>query len=100
MGGALAPLALGSILFGYLAKELFIGFGSGAWLGVLSPLPEQTGAQLQGEHLPIQQKLFPLYGTGVAITALLFAELHAAPQVSRFYRHPFTRAIYRFLVSK
>lgn len=100
MGVALAALVLGSILFGYLAKELFVGFGGTAWLGVISQLPETTGAQLQGEFLPLQQKLLPLYGTVVAIGLLLLAEVIAAPQVSQYYRQPFTRAAYRFLVSK
>jgi len=100
MGAALAVLALGSILFGYLAKEGFVGLGTPAWLGVLSQLPETTGAQLSGEFLPLQQKLLPLYGTVIAVGALLLAEVIAAPQVSQYYRRPVPRAVYRFLVSK
>ena len=100
MGVALAVLLLGSILFGYLGKDRFVGFGTAVWSGVIGQLPETTGAQLQGEFLPLQQKLLPLYGTVVAVGLLLSAEVFALLSVSQYYRHPVPRAAYRFLVSK
>jgi len=53
MATALALLSLGSIFLGYLARDLFIGFGTPFWNGVIYHAPATTGAQLAGEFLPL-----------------------------------------------
>jgi len=99
MAVALAVLSLGSIFFGFFFRDLFVGFGTPVWAGVISHSPETTGAQLAGEFLPLNQKLTPLYGSLYSVGLLFFSEHFHKQELSRFYTSTLN-GLHRFLSSK
>jgi proton-translocating NADH-quinone oxidoreductase chain L len=100
MAYSLAVLAIGSIFFGYFARDLFIGFGSSYWNGVITDSSAAVTAHREGEFLPLTVKLTPLYFMVIAISALLLVDMHKSPRALLLLSpNPFL-ALYRFLVSK
>jgi proton-translocating NADH-quinone oxidoreductase chain L len=101
MAFSLAILSLGSIFLGYLARDVFIGFGTPFWNGSIYHSPALTGAQLAGEFLPISVKMTPFFGSMFSVllvfitNSALFAERLAA-----LYTNNTLRSIYRFLSHK
>lgn len=85
----LALLALGSIFFGFFARDLFIGFGTMFWNGVV---PASPVSQAAGEFLSAGVKLIPLAGSTAAVLAVFF--------VTATYHNAFNRMTYRFLSHK
>lgn len=100
MAFALAVLSLGSIFFGFLFRDLFVGFGTTAWSGVISQSPDTTGAQLSGEFLPLNQKLAPLYGSIYSVGLLFVSEHFHGWELSRAYKDRELVSLHRFLSSK
>jgi len=100
MALALAALSLGSIFFGFLLRDLFVGLGTPVWIGVISQAPETTGAQLAGEFLVLNQKLTPLYGTVYSVGLLFFSEHFHRAELSRLYNYLPAVNLHRFLSSK
>jgi proton-translocating NADH-quinone oxidoreductase chain L len=68
----LALLALGSILVGYLGREMMLGVGTDFWGAAIHVRPEHS-VLLEAEWLPPAQKLLPLLGTllGAGVAALV-----------------------------
>ena len=69
MAIALAFLSIGSIFFGYVAKDLFIGLGTDFWNQSIFILPENNH-QMNAELLPQTYKILPfivsLFAVGLA----------------------------------
>nr|WCH57792.1 NADH dehydrogenase subunit 5 [Hypnea flava] len=60
MGLPLILLALGSLFFGFLAQDLFIGAGTDFWRGSIFILPNHNFF-IEAEHLPIVFKWLPFF---------------------------------------
>jgi proton-translocating NADH-quinone oxidoreductase chain L len=101
MAFSLAVLSLGSIFLGYLAKDLFIGFGTPFWNGSIYHAPTTTGAQLAGEFLPFFVKMTPFFGSMFSVLLVfLINSSFFATQVSSFYTNRNVRSLHRFLSHK
>lgn len=100
MAVALAVLSLGSIFLGFFFRDLFVGFGTSVWSGVISQAPETTGAQLAGEFLVLNQKLTPLYGSIYSVGLLFISEHFHKAELSYIYNNYFLVGLHRFLSSK
>jgi proton-translocating NADH-quinone oxidoreductase chain L len=68
MALVLATLALGSIFFGYFARDLFVGLGTPFWNGAIYCALETSGSQTAGEFLPTIVKVLPFIGSVIAVT--------------------------------
>lgn len=66
MGIALVILSIGSIFLGYIAKDLFVGFGSDFWNQSIFILPSNN-QQFDAEIIPSLIKLLPFFGSMVAV---------------------------------
>jgi proton-translocating NADH-quinone oxidoreductase chain L len=101
MALSLAVLSLGSIFLGYLARDVFIGFGTPFWNGSIYHSPALTGAQLAGEFLPFSVKMTPFFGSMVSVLLvfILNSEL-AATKAANLYTSPTVRSMQRFLSHK
>lgn len=104
MGVALTPLAIGTLFSGYALKDLFIGPGSGFWNGVIFLNPNNQTAQIEGEFLPIAQKMLPLCGTVGATLAVFLSYYLLLPRWSKIIQEnnstqsfSLFAEIYRFL---
>jgi hypothetical protein len=101
MAFALATLAVGSIFFGYYARDMFIGFGTEFWNGSIYHSTNYAGAQLEGEFLPFYIKLTPLVGSIVALLTVFFVNsVQLGSLVYDTYLEPRIRALHRFLSHK
>jgi proton-translocating NADH-quinone oxidoreductase chain L len=69
MAFSLAALTLGSIFFGYIWKELFVGFGTDFWGNVI--IQHSSVSQLNGEFYLESSKHLPLLGS-ICASVLLF----------------------------
>jgi len=85
----LAILALGSIFFGFFARDLFIGFGTMFWNGAI---PVSPSSQIAGEFLSAGVKLVPLIGSIMAVLAVFF--------LTATYHNSLNRVLYRFFSHK
>jgi proton-translocating NADH-quinone oxidoreductase chain L len=101
MALSLGVLALGSIFLGYIAKDLFIGFGTPFWNGSIHHTPSFVGAQLAGEFLPFYIKMLPFVGS-VASVFLVFIlnSTTINEKTARLYTNQSLRSLYRFLSHK
>ena len=101
MALSLAILSLGSIFLGYLAKDLFIGFGTPFWNGAIYHAPTLTDAQIVGEFLPFFVKMVPFFGSMLSV-ALVFVLNSAAiaNTAAHVYKNSTTRSVHRFLSHK
>jgi NADH-ubiquinone oxidoreductase chain 5 len=68
MAVSLSILAIGSIFFGYMSKELFVGFGTDFWNQSIFILP-QHNKQFNIEFIPQAVKMMPFLGSILAVTA-------------------------------
>lgn len=66
MAFSLSILAVGSIFFGYLSKELFVGFGTDFWNQSIFILP-QHNKQFHVEFIPQVIKMLPFLGSMLAV---------------------------------
>lgn len=57
---AFFPLAVGSIFWGYLSKDLFIGLGTDVWQNSIFVLPQNYNL-IEAEYLPVIIKLIPFF---------------------------------------
>jgi proton-translocating NADH-quinone oxidoreductase chain L len=101
MAFALATLALGGIFIGYMARDIFIGFGTPFWNGVIHHAPELSGAQLDGEFLSFITKMTPFFGS-IASVILVFVlnSTQLRGSVSNLYMRSSIRSLQRFLAHK
>lgn len=101
MAFSLAVLAFGSIFLGYLAKDLFIGFGTLFWEGAVFHAPAFSGAQLTGEFLPFSVKILPFAGSMLSV-GLVFVFNHSrfSTSAANLFRNDSARALHRFLSHK
>lgn len=67
MAFSLAVLSIGSIFLGYIARDLFIGFGTEFWNGSIYHSPALAGSQLVGEFLPFYIKILPFVGSMISV---------------------------------
>lgn len=63
---SLSILAFGSIFFGYLAKDLFVGLGTTFWNQAIFILP-QNNHQIEAEITPYMLKILPFFFSFFAI---------------------------------
>jgi proton-translocating NADH-quinone oxidoreductase chain L len=101
MAVSLAILSLGSIFIGYVAKELFIGFGTPFWNGSIHHTLSFAGAQLAGEFLPFYIKILPFVGSAASV-CLVFMVNSAGinEKMSLLYTKATVRTAHRFLSHK
>jgi proton-translocating NADH-quinone oxidoreductase chain L len=101
MAFSLSVLSLGSIFLGYLAKDLFIGFGTPFWNGSIYHAPKWAGAQIAGEFLPLWIKMTPFFGSmfSVLLVFLINSSVFSTP-FANLYRSESFLAAYRFLSHK
>lgn len=97
---SLAMLSLGSIFLGYLARDLFIGFGTEFWVGSIYSNPTLLGSQLAGEFLPVYIKRRPFFGSCVAVSLVFVINEFANAAWASTYRSANFAALYRFLSHK
>jgi proton-translocating NADH-quinone oxidoreductase chain L len=101
MAISLAILSLGSIFLGYIAKDLFIGFGTPFWNGSIYHSPGITGAQLSGEFLPFIIKITPFFGSMISVMLVFLLNSPAfTEKVSLVYTNEKVRSLHRFLSHK
>jgi NADH:ubiquinone oxidoreductase subunit 5 (subunit L)/multisubunit Na+/H+ antiporter MnhA subunit len=101
MALSLAVLSLGSIFLGYMAKDLFIGFGTEFWNGSIYHSPLLTGAQLDGEFLPFFTKMTPFFGSMFSVMLVFLMNSSTfATKVSGLYTNSGVRSLHRFLSHK
>lgn len=98
---ALALLAFGSVFLGYIGKELFIGFGTTFWNGVISNSTTSVGAQVAGEFLPLRIKITPFFGSLVSIVIVFVLNSRVCvSKISAMYATEKLRYLQRFLSHK
>lgn len=97
---SLAILSLGSIFLGYLARDLFIGFGTDFWAGSVYVNPALIGSQLSGEFLPVYIKRLPFFGSITSVFFVFACNETWAARSSSLYKNSALRAWYRFLSHK
>lgn len=101
MAFSLAVLSLGSIFLGYLARDLFIGFGTSFWNGSIHHAPSLSGAQLAGEFLSVTTKMTPFFGSMLSVALVfLLNHLYAVEKISNAYKQASARELHRFLSHK
>jgi proton-translocating NADH-quinone oxidoreductase chain L len=115
MAVCLAILAVGSVFFGYVAKDVFIGLGSSFWDGSVGVSQKALKTQLSAEfELTLEVKEAPLRGAATAVylvtlwyawvgshswRAFLDESVIVVPQLGGA-EAPIWAPVYRFLVSK
>ena len=67
MAIVLSILSLGSIFLGYVAKDLFVGFGTNFWNQSIFILPENNN-QFDAEFIPQIIKMLPFFSSMISIT--------------------------------
>jgi len=101
MALSLAVLSLGSIFLGYIARDLFIGFGTSFWNGSIYHAPETTGAQQIGEFLPFLVKLTPFFGSMLAVYLVFLVNNARTHEIGRsYFMDENTLSAHRFLSHK
>lgn len=70
MAFALFVLTIGSVFLGVYGKDLFIGFGTDTWGGVISSPSYLSLYHVSAEVLPVHIKLTPLYLSITAVAAV------------------------------
>lgn len=100
MAFALATLSIGSIFLGYLARDLFIGFGTEFWNGTVYTAPALSGAQLTGEFLPAYIKMLPFLGSLVSVALVFLFNEALKAEYAQIYKNNVIRVLYRFLSRK
>lgn len=98
MAVPLIVLAIGSILLGYLGKDMMIGLGTDFWGNALFVLPQNL-VLLESEHIPQGIKLLPLFATvfGISLAYLLNYPLSIAREGYRIKTGILGRKIYTML---
>jgi proton-translocating NADH-quinone oxidoreductase chain L len=101
MAVSLAVLSIGSIFLGYMARDVFIGFGTPFWNGSIHHSPALTGAQLAGEFLPFSVKMTPFFGSMFSVLLVfILNSKQLAGKASELYTHEKVRSLHRFLSHK
>lgn len=101
MAFSLAVLSLGSIFLGYMARDLFIGFGTSFWNGSIYHAPAFTGTQIVGEFLPFFIKITPFFGSILSVgLVFLINSFLFEQQVAKLYNNSKLGGLYRFLSHK
>ena len=101
MAFSLAVLSLGSLFLGYVARDLFIGFGTPFWNGSIHHAPALVGAQLTGEFLPVAIKMIPFFGSMLSVALVfLLNRLYFLESLSSAYKQSSARSLHRFLSHK
>lgn len=98
---AFVPLALGSIFWGYLAKDIFIGMGSDFWQTSIYLLP-QNYTLVEAEFLPLNIKILPflLSMLGVSLSFIIYYVLNTVSIIQITKNFSIFVKIYRFLSKK
>lgn len=100
MAAVLIVLAFGSLFLGYMAKDLFIGFGTTFWNGVIQQGVYSSDAQVTGEFLHVGVKLAPLFGSIIAVTLVLALYRVGLRPSAELYRSETIRTLHRFFSHK
>lgn len=100
MALSLAFLSLGSVFLGYLARDLFIGFGTNFWAGSVYFSVNQNGAQLAGEFLPLYIKRIPFFGSITSVYLVFTLNVLLSKDYADLYFVKRFVSIYRFLSFK
>lgn len=96
MASVLVVLATGSIFFGFLMKDFFVGMGSHYLAASVFTLPENS-LQIEAEFIPHIYKLLPFLLSLVAVMLANCIFEYDLPWVARHYR---LRRLYKFLATK
>jgi NADH-ubiquinone oxidoreductase chain 5 len=95
-------LALFSIFFGYIFRDLYIGLGTSFWGNSLFIHPNHSLLVETEFGLPIFIKLLPMFGTFFGIISAYFLYLYFPKNIFdvHFSLNKFSRSFYRFLSNK
>lgn len=95
-------LAIFSIFFGYIFRDLFIGIGTPFWGNSLFIHPNHSLMVETEFGLPTLIKLLPMFGTLFGIISAYFLYLFLSKNIFdvHFIHNKFSRTIYRFLSYK
>ncbi|RKP33938.1 hypothetical protein BJ085DRAFT_1503, partial [Dimargaris cristalligena] len=102
MSFPLIILALFSIFFGYIFKDLFIGLGSSFWGNSLFIHPQHSVLVDTEFGLPVFFKLLPMFGTIFGIISAYFFYQYSINVLfdAYFLFNKFSRNFYKFLSNK
>jgi NADH-ubiquinone oxidoreductase chain 5 len=98
----LIVLALFSIFFGYIFKDLFVGLGSSFWGNSLFIHPQHSVLVDTEFGLPVFLKLLPMFGTIFGIIFAFFFYQYSTGVLfdAYFLFNKFSRSFYKFLSNK
>ena len=91
-------LAVGSLFFGYCARDILVGPGSPFLNGFVHQANDIFKTDLAGEFLPYSIKVVPLFF--ITLSQILVSVVNEAGLVGRFYTSSVYRTLYRFFSHK
>lgn len=91
----LSILSIGSILSGFILKDIFVGMGSDFWLNSIYLDPSNKEVFCEYEYIPLYIKLIPLFcGIVGSSSALLFSYLYFNHLISLTLVEQFKQTFY------
>jgi proton-translocating NADH-quinone oxidoreductase chain L len=98
---AFIPLAFGSIFWGYLTKDFFVGLGTNFWQTSVYILPNNYNI-IEAEFLPLSIKLIPFVFSmcGIILSIIVYYGFTIKPYSVLKVKFPIFGHIYNFLIKK